>query len=150
MAEVLDQAVSKLQDQFAGLAPDPGELLQAAPVETYNGLGLYDRAVKAHELAMSVRSSSLGPDHADTLASRNDLAKALVTVGRTSDAIAPLFEQALKLNEAKLGRYHPDTLTSRSELAGTCGVRGRAAETIRMHEQTLLSCAMPISATITH
>ena len=100
MAEVLDQAVSKLQDQFAGSPRIQGELLQA--FETYNGLGLYDRAVKAHRLAVSVRSSSLGPDHADTLASRNDLAKALVTVGRTSDAI-PLFEQALKLNEAKLG-----------------------------------------------
>jgi eukaryotic-like serine/threonine-protein kinase len=138
VAEVLDQAVSKLQDQFAGSPRIQGELLQALG-ETYNGLGLYDRAVKAHELAVSVRSSSLGPDHADTLASRNDLAKALVTVGRTSDAI-PLFEQALKLNEAKLGRYHPDTLTSRSELAEACGVRGRAAEAIRMHEQTLELC----------
>jgi tetratricopeptide (TPR) repeat protein len=138
VAEVLDQAVSKLQGQFAGSPRTQGELLHALG-ETYNGLGLYDKAVKAHELAVSVRSSSLGPDHPDTLASRNDLAKALVAVGRTSDAI-PLLEQALKLHEAKLGRYHPDTLTSRSDLASVCGVRGRAAEAIRMHEQTLELC----------
>jgi non-specific serine/threonine protein kinase/serine/threonine-protein kinase len=138
VAEVLDQAVSKLQGQFAGSPRIEGELLQALG-ETYNGLGLYDKAVKAYELAVSVRSSSLGPDHPDTLASRNVLAKALVLVGRTADAI-PLFERALKLHEAKLGRYHPDTLTSRSELAEACGVSGRAAEATRMHEQTLELC----------
>ena len=111
-------------------------------VRLYNGLGLYDRAVKAHaghELAVSERQFFAGPGLRRHVESRNDLAKALVTVGRTSDAI-PLFEQALKLNEAKLGRYHPDTLTSRSELADACGVRGRAGEAIRMHEQTLELC----------
>jgi serine/threonine protein kinase/tetratricopeptide (TPR) repeat protein len=138
VAEVLDQAMSKLQGQFAGSPGIEGELLQAL-AETYKGLGLYDKAVKAHELAVSVRSSSLGPDHPDTLASRNDLGKALVAMGRTSDAI-PLFSQNLKLHEAKLGRYHPDTLTSRSELADACGRSGRAAEAARLHEQTLELC----------
>jgi tetratricopeptide (TPR) repeat protein len=138
VAEVLDQAVSKLQGQFAGSPRIEGGLLQALG-ETYSGLGLYDKAAKAHELAVAVRCSSLGPDHSDTLASRNDLAKALVAVGRTSDAI-PLLSQNLKIHEAKLGRYHPDTLTSRSELAEACGVSGRAAEAARMHEQTLELC----------
>ena len=50
--------------------------------------------------------SKLGPDHPDTLASRNNLATAYRAAGRTAEAIA-LHEATLKLSEAKLGPRPP-------------------------------------------
>ena len=58
----------------------PGALLDALG-RTYWGLGLFDRAVSLHTKARAVREAALGPDHPDTLASRNNLANAYA-VGR--------------------------------------------------------------------
>ena len=135
VVEVLDQAMSKLEGQFAGSPRIEGELLQALG-RTYHGLGLYDKAAAAHERAVFVRRSSLGLDHPDTLTSRNDLATAYWAAGRTSDAI-PLFEQTLMSREAKLGRYHLDALTSRNDLATAYRAAGRTAEALALQEQTL-------------
>ena len=58
----------------------------------------------------------LGPDHPDTLTSRNNLAEAYREVGRYAEAI-PLYEQALADLERVLGPDHPLTLTLRNNLA---------------------------------
>ena len=57
----------------------------------------------------------LGPDHPDTLISRNNLAGAYESAGRLGEAI-PLSEQALADCERVLGPDHPGTLTSRNNL----------------------------------
>jgi len=135
VVEVLDQAMSKLEGQFAGSPRIEGELLQALG-RTYHGLGLYDKAAAAHERAVFVRRSSLGLDHPDTLTSRNDLATAYWAAGRTSDAI-PLFEQTLMSREAKLGPDHPDTLLSRNNLARTYQQAGDEARAEPLFRRTL-------------
>ena len=66
----------------------------------------------------------LGPDHHDTLNSRNSLAAAYQAADRPADAIA-LFEQILVVRERFLGPEHPDTLTTQNNLAS--GTRPRAA-----------------------
>jgi hypothetical protein len=66
-----------------------------------------------HNLAESVRD--LGPDHPDTLASRN-LAGADESAGRPGEAMR-LLEQNLIDSVRLLGSLHPDTLTVRSNLA---------------------------------
>ncbi|MGV1006762.1 MAG: tetratricopeptide repeat protein, partial [Candidatus Nanopelagicales bacterium] len=53
----------------------------------------------------------LGPDHPDTLASRNNLAGAYYAAGDLERAI-PLFQANLTDSERILGPNHPDTLTS--------------------------------------
>ncbi len=58
----------------------------------------------------------LGPDHPDTLTSRNNLAYAYESAGDLGRAI-PLYEQTLADRERVLGPDHPDTLTSRNNLA---------------------------------
>ena len=78
----------------------------------------------------------LGPDHPDTLASRNNLANAYRAAGRAAEAI-PLHEQTLADRERVLGPDHPDTLTSRNNLAVAYQAAGRAAEAIPLLEQTL-------------
>jgi serine/threonine protein kinase/tetratricopeptide (TPR) repeat protein len=81
-------------------------------------------------------SRRLGPDHPDTLATRNNLAVAYFAAGRMSDAIA-LHEETLKLRTSKLGPHHPDTLTSRNNLATAYNSAGRTADAIALHEETL-------------
>ena len=67
----------------------------------------------------------LGPDHPDTLASRNNLATAYQEAGRAAEAI-PLHEQTLADRERVLGPDHPDTLASRNNLAIAYVEAGRA------------------------
>jgi tetratricopeptide (TPR) repeat protein/tRNA A-37 threonylcarbamoyl transferase component Bud32 len=135
VADVLDRAAEKLDKGFSGSEVTKGALFNALGL-TCVGLGLYDRAVERHTKARAVREAKLGPDHPDTLTSRNNLAGAYLAAGRTAEAIA-LFEGALKVWEAKLGPDHPDTLTSRNNLALAYAAAGRTADAIALHEATL-------------
>jgi hypothetical protein len=56
-----------------------------------------------------VHCGLLGPDHPQTLTSRNNLAGAYQWAGRLLEAIA-LYEQVLADRERVLGPDHPDTL----------------------------------------
>jgi serine/threonine protein kinase/tetratricopeptide (TPR) repeat protein len=78
----------------------------------------------------------LGPDHRDTLASRQLLAAAYWSAGRTDEAIK-LDEAILPLYESKLGPDHPVTLTVRNSLASAYWSAGRIDEAIKLHETTL-------------
>jgi hypothetical protein len=59
----------------------------------------------------------LGPDHPDTLASRNNLAYAYQSAGDVGRAI-PIYQQTLADAERVRGPDHPSTLTFRNNLAG--------------------------------
>ena len=69
----------------------------------------------------------MGVDHPYTLATRNNLAVAYRTAGRTAEAIT-LLEQALADRERLLGADHPDTLQSRNNLAAARQDAGSANE----------------------
>jgi tetratricopeptide (TPR) repeat protein/tRNA A-37 threonylcarbamoyl transferase component Bud32 len=104
--------------------------------QTYLYLGEALLAIRQIERALELRQKRLGPDHTDTLASRNNLAAAYLAAGRTHDAIT-MIEVTLKLCESKLGPDHPDTLRSRNNLAEAYLDAGRTDDTIKMHEATL-------------
>jgi tetratricopeptide (TPR) repeat protein len=135
VADLLDRAAEKLDKGFSGTQATKGALLDALG-ETYFGLGLNDKAVATHTKARAVRETALGPDHPDTLASRNNLAEAFRGAGRTAEAIA-LHEETLKLKESRLGPDHPETLASRHNLATAYWAAGRMSEAIALHEATL-------------
>jgi tetratricopeptide (TPR) repeat protein len=78
----------------------------------------------------------LGPDHPNTLGSRNNLAGAYASAGRTAEAI-PLLEQTLTDAERILGPDHPNTSSSRNNLAHAYESVGRTAEAILLLEQAL-------------
>ena len=69
-----------------------------------------------YEQVLADRARVLGPDHPDTLGSRNNLANAYRAAGRIEQAIA-LHQQVLADQERILGPDHPSTLASRSNLA---------------------------------
>ena len=71
-----------------------------------------------------------GPDHPDTLTSRNNLACAYQTAGDLGRAI-PLYQQTLTDRERILGPDHPQTLTLRNNLAYAYWNDGRRPEALR-------------------
>ena len=89
-------------------------------------LGLADSVTQA--------CGALGPDHPNTLVSRNNLAGTYRDAGRLDKAIA-LYEQTLEDSIRVLGTDHPSTLTTRNNLAGAYRASGRLEEAITLYEQ---------------
>ncbi len=151
VVQLMDQAAAKLDDRFVGRPRVRGALLDLLG-RTYDGLGLYDKAVQAHERAAAVRREALGPEHPDTIVSltnlaeargeagddkrANNLAQAYLAADRLDEAI-PLFERTLKLRDAKLGVEHHDTIAARANLAEAYLAAGRVEEAIGLLEPTL-------------
>ena len=95
-------------------------------------LGLTDSVTQACDV--------LGPDHPNTLASRNNLAATYRDAGRLDKTIA-LYEQTLEDSIRVLGTDHPGTLASRHSLAGAYQAAGRLHEAIPLYEQNLTDVA---------
>ncbi|MFC3963126.1 tetratricopeptide repeat protein, partial [Nocardia jiangsuensis] len=79
----------------------------------------------------------LGPDHPDTLNSRNNLAGAYGSAGRSVEAI-DLYEQNITQYERFWGSNHPNALASRNNLASAYQAVGRLPEAISLSEQNLI------------
>ena len=94
------------------------------------------QAVAVGEPLTADLERTLGPNHPDTLNSRNSLAAAYQAAGRPAEAI-PLFEQTLVGRERLFGPNHPDTLNSQNNLAAAYQDAGRAAEARLLYELTL-------------
>ena len=138
------QQVKALLENTARLAGEADKelartLLRLRFVALYHLIELGDstpQAIAVGEPLTADLERLLGPDHPDTLNSRNSLAAAYLAAGRVADAI-PLFEQTLAGRERLLGPDHSDTLTSRNNLASAYQDAGRAVEAIPLFEQTL-------------
>ena len=65
---------------------------------------------------MKIREKQLGPEHPDTAASLNNLAKLYEHMGDYGKA-EPLYQRSLKIMEKQLGPEHPDTAASLNNLA---------------------------------
>ena len=140
--DVPEQATA-LGQAAAGLAGASGELeavllrLRLWALYYLNELGdSAAQAIAVGEPLLQDAERMLGPDHPDTLASRDNLAVAYQAAGRTAEAI-PLHQQTLAARERVLGPDHPDTLASRNNLGLAYEDAGRAPEAIPLHQQTL-------------
>ena len=91
-------------------------------------------ALRQHVL--DTEEHTLGPDHPDTLSSRNNLASALDGLGRYQEA-ADLHRDTLTTREHLLGPNHPSTLSSRNNLASALYGLGRYQEAADLHRDTL-------------
>ena len=97
------------------------------------GLGMSQLALCLTD-SVTRACNALGPDHTDTLASRNSLAGAYRDAGRLDKAIT-LYEQTLEDSVRVLGLDHPSTLASRFDLADAYRASGRLDEAITLYEQ---------------
>ncbi|QDV39521.1 serine/threonine-protein kinase [Tautonia plasticadhaerens] len=135
IADVLDRAAERLDKEFAGSQVTRGKLLDALGL-TFQGLGLYVKAVDLHSKARDACVSALGPQDPYTLLVCNNLAHAYIFAGRLDEAI-PLTETTLAVREEKFGPEHEDTLVSRANLALAYQMTGRTAESIPLFRGTL-------------
>ncbi|MGP0068029.1 MAG: tetratricopeptide repeat protein [Isosphaeraceae bacterium] len=135
VVDILDRAGRRLESSFGGTQASKAALLHALG-ETYYGLGLYDRATQLHARALAVRQAVLGPDHQDTLTTRDHLGNDHWCAGRYFEAVT-WHQETLERREAVLGPEHPDTLTSRHNLGVAYRNAGRPAEAIAMEEKTV-------------
>ena len=84
-------------------------------------------------------TDALGPDHPDTLTTRNNLATAYLDAGHVSTAI-DIYEAVLADRTRILGPDHPNTLATRSNLAGAHQDAGDLLTAIDMYETLLDDC----------
>lgn len=89
--------------------------------------GHYSEAEAILRDVIMIREQGLGPEHPDTLNSRNGLANAFYHQGKYTDAEAE-HRMVLKLREKALGPEHPDTLNSRNNLAVALRSEGKYAD----------------------
>ncbi len=148
-----------LAESIAELAPagahDPADPLHryaaAREAEHLWALGEYGRVVESLAYRQSVIpaenlkrwqswkariESKLGPDHPDTLTTRNNIASWTGEVGDARGALR-LFTELLPDRERVLGRDHPHTLTTRNNIAGCTGRVGDAREALRLSRALL-------------
>jgi tetratricopeptide (TPR) repeat protein len=76
---------------------------------------------------LAERERILGPEHPDTMTTRNNLAYAYQNAGRVPEAIA-IYEPLLADRERILGAEHPTTLITRDNLAFAYRAAGRDTE----------------------
>jgi serine/threonine protein kinase/tetratricopeptide (TPR) repeat protein len=138
LADLLDRAPAELDANLAGSAKMKAELL-AALGDTYQGLGLPDKAVEVYEKARALREATLGPDDAATLDTMTSLASAYNDAKRPAEAIA-LTEKALPRYRIKFGADHPGTLTAASILGDAYRAAERPDDAIRLLEPSLKRC----------
>jgi len=113
------------------------QLLQVALTTGYTANTLHD-PYSAIALApyLDLTEQVFGPEHPNTLASRNNLAYAYGSAGDLGRAI-PLYEQSLADMKRILGPDHPTTLTSRNNLAYAYKDAGNLDRAIQLYEQNL-------------
>jgi serine/threonine protein kinase len=118
-----------------------GEPLEVAAMQETLGKSLYGLgesflAVEVHTKALATRKAKLGPNHAHTLYSMNDLAGAYQASGQLSKAVS-LFEETLEKMKTELGPDHPHTLTGMNNLGRAYLASEQVAKAVPLFEVTL-------------
>jgi non-specific serine/threonine protein kinase/serine/threonine-protein kinase len=124
--ELLDGASARIE---AGLAED-AEIrarLQFTMGRAYAQIGLDQSALASVERALETQVRALGPEHPETLSSRELRGVVLRNLGRQAEAEAALRE-VLSARRRVLGAEHPDTFETQFQLAALLERRGKYAE----------------------
>jgi tetratricopeptide (TPR) repeat protein len=115
LGERLDQATAQIEGEAIGDRLAVARMQQTLG-ECQLGLGFYEMAVGLFAKARATFTARLGPDHSETLASMNNLARGYQAVGRLDQAL-PLFEETVALMKSKVGPDDPNTLNTMNNLA---------------------------------
>ena len=110
--------------------------IQHAIADVLIDQGRYREAAIVLQGALQARVSSLGPEHPDTLRSRNRLAYALWRQGRFRDAEGE-FRRLIAVEERVLGAQDPETLASENGLANALDDEGKHDKAESEHRRVL-------------
>lgn len=132
--DMLDEASARLE---ATLDEDPAiraRLLQTIG-ESYQGIGVYDRAEELMTASSELLAEVRGGDHAETLAARNALAGLYRMSGRLDEAEA-VYDELIKLADAG-GMDRTLELTVANDYGVLLRERGRPAEAEALYRRAL-------------
>jgi tetratricopeptide (TPR) repeat protein len=110
--------------------------IQHAIADVLIDQGQYREAATVLQRAVEARASAFGPEHPNTLRSRNRLAYALWREGRYRDAEAE-FRKLIAVEERVLGEQDPETLASENGLANALDDEGRHVDAESEHRRVL-------------
>ncbi|MFH1417662.1 MAG: tetratricopeptide repeat protein [Planctomycetota bacterium] len=135
VVDLLDDAAKKLPGAFTEhVEVEAG--IRAALGTTYHGLSILDKAEDHLSRALELRGASLGLEHVDTLQSRQDWARLLISKGELQEA-----EQAcrdvLEVKRRVFGEEHPDTLTSLNDWGTAAFLRGNLPDAEHIFRECL-------------
>ena len=133
--ELLDKAAGTIETKLSG-QPETQAHLATIMAEVYENLGLLPKAEALYRQALQTRTTHLGPEHEDTLASMSNLGALFLREGRYADA-ERLGKQALDLKTRLLGTEHVDTVASAMNLASAYVRQGRFAEAEPLYKQAI-------------
>ena len=130
---------SILEAELAALPADADDdqlRIHHALAANYATLGQYRQALAHGQHELDLRNRLQGPDHPDTLATRNYIAE---RTGRCGDAaeMLRLAEALLPDRIRVLGPNHPDTLTTRNIIAASTSMCGDVAGALRLFQALL-------------
>ncbi len=131
----VDAAESTIANSFAS-QPMVEASIRDTLGQSYLNLGEPALAIRQLERTVAIRRSALGPDHADTLHSAINLARAYQEAGRLAEALS-LYRETLERCNSRLGPDHPDTLIAMNDLGCAYRGAGRYPEAVALLEDTL-------------
>jgi tetratricopeptide (TPR) repeat protein len=138
-----DEAIALLESALSvgdrgGRIPADLDLLalQDSLVSAYQAAGQYQDAIRLAGRTLTERERSQGPDHAETMRTRRQLARACLAADRNKDAVAH-GRRALAGAERVLGPDHPDTIDAVSVLALAYHSSRRLKDAIPLYERAL-------------
>jgi eukaryotic-like serine/threonine-protein kinase len=135
LGERLDRAMAGIEAEAIGDPLTLARMQQNLGISQL-GLGYPQKAVDLLTKAKNTFAATLGPDHPDTLASRDDLALGYLATYQF-DRSRALEEETLALRKAKLGPDHPDTLASMNRVATDYRAAGQIDRALPLLEETL-------------
>jgi CHAT domain-containing protein/Flp pilus assembly protein TadD len=147
MAEIIPLVEKTMAEVEEELGPDHRYMGEA-----YNGLAIlyayslndFERAQEYFQRALRIRTTTLGPEHPDTIETINLMGFLYHVTGDFSRAEAS-FKKALALRTKVLGPDHPDTADSQVYLAGLYMNEGRYGEAEVLLRQSLENEAQAVS-----
>jgi predicted Ser/Thr protein kinase len=118
----LDRAAERIAGKFDSQPAVEASLRRTIGL-AYLDLTLFPRAERQLERALDLRKRTLGPEHADTLTSMDELGVLYNLEGKYAQAEA-LLTRVSEARQRALGSNHKDTLTAESDLALAISYRG--------------------------
>jgi CHAT domain-containing protein/Flp pilus assembly protein TadD len=99
-------------------------------------MNAYSKAEPLYQEALRIRQKVLGPEHADTATSLNNLGSLYWAMDNYAKA-EPLYQEALRIRQKALGPEHPDTATSLNDLALLYRKMGGYAKAEPLYQEAL-------------
>jgi tetratricopeptide (TPR) repeat protein len=135
LSEQLEKAVKELEGSAIG-DPVVVAAMQHTLGKSLLALGEHALAIEVLNKASQTRQSELGPDHADTITTKNSLAVGYMDDGQL-DKTLPLLQETLELAKAKHGPDDDLTLATMSNLALAYQVAKEFDKALPLYQEAL-------------